>query len=194
MKKIFVVLFVVFLLTPAFVFISGVVRMEQVPDDGNPLTEDDPVRLAHRDAVNEECIGDVKAAPDILYCEQMADLTIAYYTDSGITQEVLHFGTFGLVPRYFHEATPLEEMEVRVRAEQLALDEGADGSERFTGEKLAEYEAKLDKFYEESDVFLSVKQRCDPNGETMKAIQGARPGVSIEELHKGMDCENWDQR
>ncbi|MDA7787975.1 hypothetical protein N8940_01945 [Sphingomonadaceae bacterium] len=166
--------------------------MSEQPDDGDPHTESDPERIAHRDAYFEKCLDGSSAAPDELYCEWMADKTIAYYTDVGMTQEVLHYGTYGLVDRFYHTPTPLEEMEAKVEAERLAERSGPDGSTRFTGGQLAEYEAALDDLYAESDVFMSKAQRCDPEGEFMLAFQQQRPGVPVSELHKGMDCAGWD--
>lgn len=188
----FAILFLILIGLPAAILLYGMVEAGKAMDD-DPLTETDPVRLEYRDKKYAECIGDLTAKPDEIYCGAMADQTIAYYTTTGMLQEFASFGTHGLIPRPFHEPTELEEMEARVKAESYAKRKGADGSARFTGAKLAEYEAKLDKLYETSDVFYSKAQRCDPDGELMKSIMEASPGRSAEDLHRGMDCEGWDK-
>jgi len=194
MRK-FLIIFLVIVGIPALIALNGMIRMSEAleAEDDDPLTETDPERLAHRDAVYKKCLQGSNAAPDELYCEHMADKEIAYYTDVGFIQEIFHFGTYGLVPRFYHIPTADEEMKARLEAERLAERRGANGSTRFTGEKVAEYEEALDKLYEQSDVFLSKAQTCDPDGDLMKSLQEQRPGVSIKELHKGMDCEDWDK-
>ena len=192
MRK-FLWVFIAIIGVSAAVMLNGMTRMSDQPDDGDPLTESDPERIAYRDVYYDKCLDGSSAAPDERYCELMADKTIAYYTDKGMTQEILHFGTYGIVDRFYHTPTPLEEMEAKVDAERLAERSGADGSKRFTGEKLTEYENALDKLYGESDVFMSKAQRCDPESAFMQAALKANADMTVEQLHRGMDCDGWDK-
>lgn len=191
MRKVFIFLSVIILIV-ALATLNGFRKMGSASDD-DPMTENQPERIAHRDAVYAECLDGSVATPDELYCRQMADKTNAHYTELGFLQEVLHHGTFGIVPRYYYTPTPAEELKIRLEAERFAASNGADGSSRFTGAKVALYEEQLDQAYAESDVFQSKAERCDPEGETMKAIMKMRPGESVEQLHRGMDCEGWDR-
>lgn len=193
MKTIIRICAALVLLAAVLIFV-GFFRMAQNPDiDKDPLTQTEPERLAHRDAYFAKCMDGSKAKPDEIYCSRVADKTISYFTNMGFIQEVFHHGTFGIVPRAYNEPRELEKMEARVEASSYARRQGAGGSTRFDGTKLEEYQSALDGLYEDSDVFMSKKQRCDPEGEWMQAVMKQRPGVSVEELHKGMDCKDWDK-
>ena len=139
--------------------------------------ESPPERIAHRDQVFAECLDGATAAPDRLYCEQMADLTIAYFTDEGLNQQALHKGTFGLVPAWYHTPTPFEEMGARREAEYLAQLSGADGSTRFTGENLAEVEAKLEVLQIEWEKELGIHDAA----QEVRAAAASRPGAETNE-------------
>lgn len=191
MRK-FLIFFIIVAGIPALVALNGMYRMSKDIDD-DPMTETNPERLAHRETVYENCLQGSTAAPDERYCAQMADQEIAYYTEAGFVQEMFSHGTYGIVPRFYHTPTAEEEMRARLAAEELAMRRGADGSTRFTGEKVAEYKEALDKLYEKSDVFMSKAQTCDPEGDFMQALRKQRPDTPVEELHKGMDCKDWDK-
>lgn len=177
---------------PVLVLGNGALRLSNA-NDADPTTETVPERIAYRDAVHAECLSGSEAAPDELFCDLMANKVNAHFTGMGLTQEILHYGTYGIVPHYFYTPSDAEVASIRLEAERFALSNGADGSTRFTGERVEDFEQALDQANEESDVFLSKRQRCDPEGETMQAIMDLRPGETIEELHRGMDCSGWDE-
>ncbi len=189
MKKL-VKLIAILILIPALIMGIGLFRAGgKLNSDPGALGNQSPERIAHRDMVYSECLNGSNADPDIIYCTEMADGVNAYFTNTGFLQEMASWGSFGLVPRYYHTPSPMEEMRAKVSAERNAKDNGADGSIRFTGTKLSEYEAQLDRLETDSPVALSKSELCDPESAQLKMTREQLGEEGVARAREAMQCD-----